>query len=307
MERKKVAISGVNGFVGQHLAKELHDSGVAVLGIGREAERADGVSSFVDEYYQANLAEEWPDISKADAIIHLAGLANPAESYREPQKYIAINTAILTNLCEHYIDATEKPRIIVVSSGAIYNPDQQQPISEDGEITCFSPYGISKVTNENQAKYYRRRGLDCVIVRPFNHIGPGQANGFILPDFYTRLSTLAEGEKTITTGNIDSKRDYTDVRDIVKAYGKIALARTLKYDTYNICSGKSLSGVEILESLKNAMGLTDVGYAIDKSLVRPTDIMDIRGDSSRIRGELGWEPKIDIQQTVRDFVESRSS
>ncbi|MEI6228482.1 MAG: GDP-mannose 4,6-dehydratase [Candidatus Saccharibacteria bacterium] len=307
MEKERIAISGVNGFVGHHLAQELNNAGISVIGIGQEQAASPNLSGLVDEYHQADLIEAWPDIAGVKAVIHLAGLAAVGPSFDKPQIYINANSSMVTNLCEYYAKKDKKPRIVLVSSGAIYSPDQQMPINEAGELGLTSPYAVSKVLNENQATYYRNRGLDCVVVRPFNHIGPGQNTGFILPDFYDRLSNLADGETSITTGNIETRRDYTDVRDIVRAYGKVALADTLKFDTYNICSGRSLSGSEILTELKTAMNMPDVSFTIDPTLVRPTDPQEIIGDSSRIKNELGWMPEIDIHQTVTDFVKSKSS
>lgn len=306
MEKEKIVISGINGFVGHHLARELYNMGVSVAGIGREPEINNDISSIVSEYYQANLVEKWPNITQAKAVIHLAGLAAVGPSFGNPQLYINTNSAMVTNLCEYYLKQDKKPRIVLISSGAIYNSNQPLPITEDGEIGFASPYTVSKVLNENQALYYRNRGLDCVVARPFNHIGPGQNQGFILPDLYGRLDSLNEGENKIITGNIETKRDYTDVRDIVRAYGKIALTQTLKYNIYNICSGVSVSGSEIFNNLKNIMGLTGVSYEVDPSLVRPTDVEDIIGDSSRLREDTGWEPQIDIHQTIQDFVDSKS-
>jgi len=306
MEKEKIVISGINGFVGHHLAHELYDMGLSVTGIGREPKINKDISNIVSEYYQANLVEKWPNITQAKAIIHLAGLAAVGPSFDDPQLYINTNSAMVTNLCEYYLKQDKKPRIVLISSGAIYNSNQQLPITEGGEIGFASPYTVSKVLNENQALYYRNRGLDCVVARPFNHIGPGQNQGFILPDLYGRLASLTEGENKIITGNIETKRDYTDVRDIVRAYGKIALTQTLKYNIYNICSGVSASGSEIFNNLKNIMGLNDVNYEVDPSLIRPTDVENIIGDSSRLREDLGWEPQIDIHQTIQDFVDSKS-
>ena len=304
MEKEKVIISGVNGFVGHHLARELFNSGVSVTGIGREEEISPDISNIISEYYQADLVKEWPNVPNAKAIIHLAGLAAVGPSFDSPQLYIDTNSAMVTNMCEYYLKQDKKPRVVIASSGAVYNSNQPMPIPESGEIGFSSPYVISKILNENQATYYRNRGLDCIVVRPLNHIGPGQNQGFILPDLYSRLSSLPENEREIITGNIETKRDYTDVRDIARAYGKIALAKSLKYETYNICSGKSLSGADIFNTLKSAMNLNDVSYRVDQSLVRPTDIKDIVGDCSRLKEELDWEPQINIQQTVKDFVES---
>lgn len=300
MNKERVVISGVNGFVGHHLARELVSRGVSVIGIGSDPEVASEINDLVDEYYSQDLIQAWPDTGEVSAVIHLAGLAAVGPSFDSPQLYINANSAMVTNLCEYYIGHESKPRIILVSSGAIYSPDQPMPITENSAIGLSSPYAISKVLNENQAAYYKGRGLDCITVRPFNHIGPGQAPGFILPDFYKRISET--NENTIRVGNVTTKRDYTDVRDIVKAYSTLALAPMLQYETYNICSGQSLAGSEILDKLKNAMNRPDITFEIDPALVRPTDIQEIVGDSSRLQSELGWTPEIAIDQTVQDFV-----
>lgn len=304
MNQEKVVVSGINGFVGNHLARELSANGVDVIGIGQEVEVNPEISGLVSEYHSANLVEEWPESSRTKAVIHLAGLAAVGPSFEKPQAYINANSAMVTNLCEYYLKQDYKPRIILVSSGAIYDPNQPMPISEGGEVGLNSPYAVSKVLNENQAEYYRKRGLDCVVVRPFNHIGPGQGAGFILPDLFDRLSNM-NGEKAIVTGNIETRRDYTDVRDIVKAYGRLALAETLRHSLYNISSSKSYSGVEILNILKEIMGLEEIALKIDQSLVRPNDIPEIIGDNSLIKDELGWRPEIDIKQTIGDFVKSK--
>lgn len=306
MDKEKVVISGVNGFVGHHLAKELYGAGLSVVGVGRETEVSTNIADIIDEYHQADLINEWPEIPEAKAVIHLAGLAAVGPSFDNPQLYLNANSSMVTNLCEYYMKQDKKPRVVIVSSGAIYSPNQPMPITEAGEIDFSSPYAVSKVLNENQVTYYRKRGLDCVVVRPFNHIGPGQAEGFLLPDLYKQLSSLKEGEHTIITGNIETRRDFTDVRDVARAYGKIALAPVLKDSLYNICSGSSLSGVEIFNALKGAMNLSEIGHEIDPSKVRPTDVMDIIGSSNRLKDELGWEPQIDIHQTVIDFVNSKS-
>jgi GDP-4-dehydro-6-deoxy-D-mannose reductase len=306
MDKEKVVISGVNGFVGHHLAQELSSSGIWVIGVGQDVEVNPNISNVVNEYYQANLTKLWPNIPNVKAVIHLAGLAAVGPSFDNPQTYIDTNSSMVTNLCEYYTKQDIKPRIVIVSSGAVYDSNQPMPITEEGRVGFSSPYAVSKILTENQATYYRNRGLDCVVARPFNHIGPGQGQGFILPDLYNRLASLRKDEHTIITGNIGTRRDYTDVRDIALAYGKIALAPVLKHGVYNICSGTSRSGLELLTELKDAMGLPNIEHETDQSLVRPTDVKDIVGDSSRLKDELGWKPQIDTHQTIVDFVESKS-
>ncbi len=299
---KTVAVTGVNGFVGRHLTKELQDAGCRVIGISRE-DRCD----FVDEYYTSDLSQSWPsEVGDVNAIIHLAGLAAVGPSFDNPQMYINLNSAMVTNLCEAYVNQDKKPRIIIISSGSIYDPAQPLPISENGKIGFNSPYSVSKILVENQAEYYRSRGIDCVVVRPFNHIGPGQLPGFLVPDLYEKISTALK-DSAISVGNLETKRDYTDVRDIVRAYGKLALADALAHSLYNVCSSKSLSGVEIFELMKKEMNRPDVTYSIDPSLVRPTDIPEITGDPTRLQTELDWKPEISIEQTLHDFVKATSS
>lgn len=304
MSKDRVVVSGVNGFVGHHLVKILHQEGISIIGIGRDDKIDDNIREFVDEYHQVDLTERWPNIKNVRAVIHLAGLAAVGPSFNNPQQYIHANSSMLTNLCEYYLNEPVKPRIIAVSSGAVYDPNQPMPIHEGSNLGFSSPYAISKVLNENQCVYYRSRGLDCVVVRPFNHIGPGQEEGFILPDFYKRLSNLSIDKSTIEVGNINTRRDYTDVRDIVRAYVKLALAPQLNNTVYNICSGKSLSGSQILDKLKVAVGREDVTFEINPAFVRPTDIEEIVGDSSRLRNELNWQPEYEIDKTITDFIES---
>lgn len=305
MNKPSIIVTGINGFVGKHLARHLHSHGVSVIGVGQDTQVSADIKDVVDQYYQANLVESWPPTDSVDAIIHLAGLAAVGPSFDDPQRYLNANSAMLTNMAEYYLAHNKKPRIVVVSSGAVYASQQPMPINEDGELSFASPYAVSKLLNEMQVKYYRQRGLDCVVARPFNHIGPGQSEGFILPDLYQRIVELPQNVHTIKVGNISTARDYTDVRDIVAAYEMLALAPSLQSITYNICSGTSLTGTELFTQLSTQLNRSEVTYEIDQSLVRPTDAPRITGDASRIEQELGWKPTYDISRTIADFIRER--
>lgn len=190
--------------------------------------------------------------------------------------------------------------------GALYNPQQSLPLTEGSSLLENSPYAVGKLGVEHVANYYRLRGLDVVVVRPFNHIGPNQNKGFLVPDLYTQLQTARQTNATsISVGNLATRRDYTDVRDIARAYRLIALASNLNYSLYNICTGRSLAGTNILQLLQVEMGMHDIEPIIDETKVRPTDIMDIYGDASRLTSDTGWTPQIPIEQTIRDFVASQ--
>jgi len=297
-----VAVTGINGFVGKHLTRELADNHIRVIGIGQEPELNDEIAELVDQYYCADLTNEWPVKSKLDAIIHLAGLAAVGPSFDRPQDYINLNSAMVTNMAEYYLrSGVVKPRFVVVSSGAIYSADQPMALAEDSKLGLDSPYAVSKVLVENMCGYYRKRGLDTVVARPFNHIGPGQLGGFLVPDV---ISKLGGSDTSIDVGNISTRRDYTDVRDVVRAYRLLATTEHLGHTTYNVCTGKSVLGEDIVKALKVLMNKDGVAIEVDESLVRPNDPLDIYGSSERLREDTGWGPKISLNQTLKDCVDA---
>ncbi len=294
----QIVITGVNGFVGKHLTRELVSHDITVIGIGREPEIDKELIDVVSDYIPVDLASSWPGTGSVDAVIHLAGLAAVGPSFDHPQDYININSALITNMAEYFLWAGHKPRLLIVSSGAIYDPNQSLPLTEESRIGMNSPYAVSKVLVENQCEYYRNRGLDCIVVRPFNHIGPGQTGGFLIPDV---LEQLKSGE-TVTVGNISTKRDYTDVRDIARAYRLLATTPGLQHTLYNACSGKSTSGEEIVDRLKTALSKSSAKVFVDQTKVRPTDPIDIYGDCSRLMADTGWKPKFTLEQTLADII-----
>lgn len=300
----QIIITGINGFVGRHLVRELKQNNISVIGIGREEQPDNEIASYLDNYYFQDIAEAWPMMKEhPDAIINLAGLAAVGPSFEHPQDYININSAIVTNMCEHYLKQNKKPRIVSIISGAIYSPDQPMPLTEESEISLNSPYSISKVLNEKQLEYYRSRGLDCIAVRPFNHTGPGQLTGFLIPDLIKKIRESKDG--TIEVGNLKTKRDYTDVRDVARAYRLLATTNKLTHDTYNVCSGKSYSGEEILEKIKKQINKDTIKTVVDQSKIRPNDPADIYGNSERLKKDTGWEPMVSLDKTIGDIIESQ--
>ena len=306
---EKIIVTGVNGFVGEHVVDTFKEDGFEVVGIGSDNNPNEKVAHKLDTYVSCNLLDVDSvnniDLNNARAIIHLAGLSAVSQSFDQAQRYISDNAVMTYNLLDHAKTSNMQGRAIVVSSGALYDPNQPLPISEESATSPTSPYAIGKLASEHVVDYFRNRGLDAVIARPFNHIGPGQKEGFILPDIYAQLSSVGSGGE-IQVGNLNTRRDYTDVRDIVAGYKALALADSLDHRLYNICSGKSLSGKDILALVERIGNYTDIKVSIDPSKIRPSDIMDIYGDSSRIRKELGWQPQYDIEQTIADFVADSS-
>lgn len=306
---EKIIVTGVNGFVGEHVVDTFKEDGFEVVGIGSDNNPNEKVAHKLDTYVSCNLLDVDSvnniDLNNTRAIIHLAGLSAVGRSFEQAQRYISDNAVMTYNLLDHAKTSNMEGRTVVISSGALYNPNQPLPIGEESSTSPTSPYAIGKLASEHVVDYFRNRGLDAVIARPFNHIGPGQKEGFILPDIYAQLASAGSGGE-IQVGNLDTRRDYTDVRDIVAGYKALALAESLDHNLYNICSGKSLSGKDILALIERIGGYTNIKVSVDPSKIRPSDIMDIYGDSSRIRNELGWQPQYDIEQTITDFVAESS-
>lgn len=300
-------ISGINGFVGHHLARELASSNISVIGIGRDADLAPDLKGIVEEYYSADLAVSWPEVTNVDAIIHLAGLAAVGPSFDNPQKYINLNSAMVTNMCEYYLKQDKKPRILVVGSGAVYSADQPMPIDENATLGFSSPYAVSKVVTEHQCAYYNKRGLDCIVARPFNHIGPGQTSGFLLPDLTSGLIEAHKNNTPLLMGDLSTKRDYTDVRDVARAYQLLATTPELHHKIYNVCSGKSIAGNDILNTVKDLLKFDDVTVEVDQTRIRPNDPKDIFGNSQALQSDTGWSPSTPISQTIADYVTSLTS
>ena len=299
-----VVVTGINGFVGQHLARELYEQGFTVIGAGREPIVAPGIKSIVHKYFNCNLLNEVDvaklPLKKSIAVINLAGLAQVGSSYGQEKLYMDVNVKVQTTLARYLLKTgTFSTRIIAVSTGAVYDSAQPMPLSEDSKvITEGSPYALSKLAMEDEMKKYVNNGLNIVVVRPFNHIGPGQLGGFLVPDLANQIKESA----IISVGNLNTERDYTDVRDVVRAYVLLATIPKLSHQLYNVCSGKSVSGKKILSLLKQDLNKDNLEVVVDSKKIRPKDPLVVRGDNQRIRTDTGWKPTFEIGSTINDYV-----
>lgn len=307
--RLRVTITGVDGFVGGHLARLAVAAGHDVTGIIRSEQSAAVASKLGIEHRTADLTENWPADALGDVVVHLAGRAAVGPSFDAPQLYLTDNSSMVTNLFEAILrrPVGERPRVVVVSSGAVYRaPEDALPRDEDAPIGHSSPYVVSKLLVEHQVRYYRQRGVDAVIARPFNHIGPGQSRGFVVPDLAESLRLLPEGEPLLV-GDLTTRRDYTDVRDVADAYLRLATASQLRHTVYNVSSGHSLAGTELLGILCAAMGRAVPELSVDERRIRATDARDIVGSSTRLSDEVGWRPALSVQRSISDFVAANAS
>jgi GDP-4-dehydro-6-deoxy-D-mannose reductase len=307
----KILVTGINGFVGYHVATELHNSGFKVLGTGNQPTIQANLKNFVDEYVGCDLTNVTEvaklDLSEVDAIINLAGFAKVGESKDQGELYNKVNIGVHTTLYEECLKQRFSPRIIVVSTGAVYDPNQELPITEESALINqekTNEYVISKQLMEEAVASLRLKGLEIIIARPFNHSGPGQLPGFLLPDLGEQIDTAVAQKNPLLVGNLDTKRDFTDVRDVAKAYVALATLpkEKLHYDLYNICSGISVSGREILNYLLEAYDVPNLETKIDPKKLRKNDIMNIYGSSEKLQKDTGWKPEISIEKMVKDFV-----
>ncbi|HSH31953.1 MAG TPA: GDP-mannose 4,6-dehydratase [Candidatus Saccharimonadales bacterium] len=297
----KVLVTGACGFAGKHLVKRLLSQGDTVFAVGTSSNPFDPPV----KYYQINLLEapavaSGIDFTHVDGVYHLAGLAAVGPSFRQPVLYLRTNTEIQLNLFEACLEQKAFPKFLVVSSANVYCSTSQLPLSEGSKVLPVSPYALSKLAQEDIADYYTTRGFEVIIARAFNHMGPGQAEGFIVADLAKQIAQAEKSDKaSISVGNLDAKRDYTDVRDIVRAY--TLLMQKVSSGTYNVCSGRSVAGHEILEILL-AKSRRSMRIKVDKTRLRPSDTPNVYGSNQKIRESTEWEPLTALEQTLQDVL-----
>ncbi len=290
----QVAVTGAGGFVGPHLIRHLEAGGDEVV----TTDRADGGPDITD---QPALAAVFTD---AEVVYHLAGQADVAASWRDPTGTFRANGEGTVAVLAAAVQAGVR-RVVVVSSAEVYGlvAPEAMPIAEDAPLHPASPYAASKAAAEMAAMQWSRTGLEVVVARAFNHLGPGQSERFVASAIAGRLvRAAAAGEREISVGNLEARRDFTDVRDVVRAYRLLGTAAEPDR-AYNVCSGVDHAVAELVAML---LDRTDPAIALvpDPELQRPSDLPVLRGDNTAIRAATGWEPTIDLGTTLDDVVEA---
>lgn len=312
---KKILITGITGFAGSFLAEHLLFSKEnTVYGISSSKENSE-IISFLKDRVEIDIADlkdegkvyEIVKRIKPNYIFHLAALAFPATSFNNPLETIINNVSAQVNILE----AVKKLdllscRVLVVSSADIYGfVDRKNiPISEETPLKPNNPYAVSKVTQDFLGlQYFLSHKLQIVRVRPFNHIGPRQSTNISISSFAKRIAEIEKGiiKPVLRVGNLDTKRDLTDVRDMVYAY-VLALEKGVAGEVYNIGSGISYRIGEILDMLLS-FSKADIKIEIDKALFRPSDIPELKCNTGKFESLSGWKPKITIEKTIRDTLD----
>jgi GDP-4-dehydro-6-deoxy-D-mannose reductase len=236
-------------------------------------------------------------------IFHLAGAPSVETSWRNVVPHLSVNAIGTHNLLDAVRVTRLNCRVLVVSSAQVYQPSDDV-LREDSLLRPVTPYGLSKLAQDQLALMSSRDdGLDVCIARPFNHVGPRQSAAFAVSSFARQIARIEAGlsEPRLLVGNLDARRDITDVRDVVEAYERIVEGGQAGRP-YNICSGRAWRIRDLLDEL---MHLTTVPVQVDTDpdRLRPSDIPIVQGDAARMRVELGWAPAIHVEQTLHDTLQ----
>ena len=287
-------VTGSNGFVGRHLDDLLKASGDRSTGTDRtlggpDLNDLDGLCRVV--------AAASPDV-----VIHLAGQADVGSSWDAPLKTFQVNAGGTLNVvlaCQ----AANVKRLVMVSSADVYGSvsPSDLPITEDQPLSPVTPYAASKAAAEMVAIQAGASGMEVIRTRSFNHIGPGQSPQFVASALAQRIACArASGEPTIAIGNLDTVRDMTDVRDVVRAYRLLALHGRPGH-AYNVCTGTGRSIREVAETLVELAG-GGIDLLEDPSLVREVDTPRLIGSPDKLKEDTGWEPTISFEETLSDIL-----
>ena len=302
----KVLIFGAGGFVGSYLCKEFLNNGYKVIGTdkGEGTALPPEVDFYKDDLMQADEVENLISKVQPDIIVNLAAISSVGVSWNMPQTTVLINVVGALNIMEAARKSEQKPKILFVGSSEEY-VISEKALDEHTQLNANNPYGISKITQEQFAKLYREQyGLEIYCVRPFNHTGVGQRDSFVLPSFCKQVAEIEKSGKPgkIKVGNLKVKRDFSHVKDVVRAYRMIV--ENDKCDQiYNVGSGKAYSLEDMLTYI---IGLSNqnIEIEVEQSRIRPTDQPVICCDRSLIKKELGWEPQYDVFDALKEIYES---
>jgi GDP-4-dehydro-6-deoxy-D-mannose reductase len=299
----RVLITGASGFAGAHLVAACAVAGDDIIGLSRSGEVASGEGWAVDLRDLASTREAVRD-AQPEAVYHLAALSSVGRSWEDPAETVTENTATSVNVLEAVRHEAPDARVIWVSSCEIYAAQQPLPIPEDGELGPATPYAVSKTAGDLLARVYAEaHRLDIVRVRPFNHAGPGQRPIFILSSLARQAAQARRSDAEtvrIVTGNPNTRRDFTDVRDVVRAYR--LLAEQGNTGVYNVSTGTSVSTTDHIDLLAELIAPTRIDHVVDPALVRAHEVMDRRGSHERLTADTGWNPEIPLRQTLADTV-----
>lgn len=311
----KVLITGITGFAGSHLADYCLslDQPIEVIGICRWRSRRENIEHIEDaiELHECDLRDASSVKSllaatQPERIFHLAAQSYVPSSWNSPGETIITNVIGQLNLFEAMRELGSDASIQIAGSSEEYGlvHAEEVPITEDNPLRPLSPYAVSKVAQDMLAyQYFRSYGLKAVRTRAFNHTGPRRGEVFVTSSFAKQIAEIESGrhEPVIYVGDLSPRRDFTDVRDVVRAYW-LSLEHCAPGEVYNIASGKAYHIQEILDILLDNSD-HDIEVREDPARLRPSDVPLLLGDSSRFCEATGWAPEIPFEQTAKDLLD----
>ena len=313
---KKILITGFSGFVAHHFLQYMYDNdvlwdvyGVDIMAPSYDYQQYDNKLKI--EYSHLDLLDKdavhvYISRIRPDYVLHLASFSSVAYSWKKPCESFANNTNIFLHIAQAIHELEIQCRILSVGSSEEYgNVDESQlPLVEDMPLNPVSPYAVARVSQEMLSKVFvDSMGLDIVMTRSFNHIGPWQDSRFVVPGFVARIKAIADSgakEGTIETGDLSIVRDFVDVRDVVDAYYKI-IVNGRKGEIYNICSGKGIQLSRIVDMIADELGII-IHTRTNPEYVRPNDNRVVIGSRDKITNEIGWKPVRELVETLKDMI-----
>jgi GDP-4-dehydro-6-deoxy-D-mannose reductase len=305
----RALITGIGGFVGRHLLQHLRQQGDEVCGLGRPLDCVDLASDV--RVYPADLQDRAAVEAvirevQPEAVYHLAAQSSTGDSLVDPWATISNNLLSQLNLFEALLAAGLRPRTLVIGSSDEYGRvrPEEVPTNEDVPLRPTTPYAVSKVGQDVMGhQYFAQHGLPVIRVRPFNHTGPGHDARFVIPSFARQLAQIELGERepVLRVGNLEVARDFTDARDMVRAY-RLAVLAGMPGDVYNLGRGRSMRIAEMVSDLI-AMCRVPVRVEPDPALLRPTDVPRQEADTRKFTELTGWQPQIPWHTTLLDTLQ----
>jgi len=307
-----VLITGINGFVGSHLADLLVSEGYQVSGIAltRNLRHLSHVEQQISiAYGDVRNAKEVQNILaevKPDCIYHLAGSSFVPDAEADPRIVYDVNVLGTINVLEAARSTHLNAKILIVGSGEVYGhvPEAALPVKEDYPLNPTSLYGVTKACADLLAyQYATAYQMDVIRVRPFNHIGPRQSEQFVCSSFAKQIVEIEKGirKSILDVGNLEARRDFTDVRDVVRAY-QMVLEGAQSGDVHNVGSGKAWRIGDIVGMLIGASRVKGIELEQQTLRIRPNDIPVMLCDASKVEKAIGWRPEIPIERTLQDLL-----
>ncbi len=305
-----ILITGIGGFVGRHLLNHLHQLQPEVKIHGTIIQGSDPVEHTALACHVLDLRDEQAvddllNESQPTQIYHLAAQSSPRLSFIEPWQTLENNIRSQLNIIQSSLRLDPQPRLLIVSSAEIYGPvrPEQMPIGEDAPLRPTNPYGVSKVAQDMLGlQFYLSHRLSALRARPFNHIGPGQREGVVAVDFSMQIARIEAGlqQPVMTVGNLSAQRDFSDVRDVVRAY-QLIVEHGTPGDVFNVASGKSYS-IQTLLDILLSYSRVKIDVRVDQARYLPVDMPIVTGDATHLGEVTGWQPIIPFETTLLDVL-----